>query len=620
MDNKRTRTKNRTNPNTVGTVQHSLVAAKKENIPSPIEVEDKKALVIKWGERNEYPYFLNYLFNKNAIHSGILRSKTRYICAGGLEYTGPNPQAWELFYKNKKRTHKDKNLDQLIKDIVLDYEKSNLIVFKVVFSFVNGKTYRKLKRIPFEQVRFQIRYDKKQKVVATGNICVSKDWLTDKPEYDTLEPYKEKDPNQTACYVIHQEESGQALDYIDAKTVNAGFYPDAPYGGAIKAIDTGIQIQTYQNSEIANGFSLGTMLYFANGKFKNQQEKRRFENDLGEAATGAGQAGRLFTVYGNGQDQKPEATALNGNNLADRYNNTKDGSEDSIIHGHSVVVPTLFGKKQEGSFNASELEVGFAIMKQNYFAERQAEVLQVLNWIMNEIAGIEGEITFKDKPLELPSEAPEAPAAQMNINLNSQEDTKKDTVLERLKMTGRQKDGVKVLTSYPVKVEPMTDAEVFAKVKAEFAKLGKDEQQALGLINNGQPFNEVRKALEVSGNDLAKIYKKLINEELITPEGKVTELGREQIAIDEAESLKIMYEYRLRPDAPALVEGGQSRDFCQTLMSLNRLYTIEEINLISGAEGYNVFAYKGGWYHNPNTRKNEPACRHEWSQVVTFQN
>ena len=83
--------------------------------------------------------------------------------------------------------------------------------------------------------------------------------------------------------------------------------------------------------------------------------------------------------------------------------------------------------------------------------------------------------------------------------------------------------------------------------------------------------------------------------------------------------MQIMYEYRLRPTLAAKGEPddlgeGRTRDFCRTLIGLNRLYTREEIEAI----GPKVFAYRGGWYHNPDTNKNEPGCRHEWSQVITF--
>jgi len=49
---------------------------------------------------------------------------------------------------------------------------------------------------------------------------------------------------------------------------------------------------------------------------------------------------------------------------------------------------------------------------------------------------------------------------------------------------------------------------------------------------------------------------------------------------------------------------------------MNKLYTLEEINQISTAIDRNVFLYRGGWYHNPETEVNTPSCRHEWVVIL----
>lgn len=75
--------------------------------------------------------------------------------------------------------------------------------------------------------------------------------------------------------------------------------------------------------------------------------------------------------------------------------------------------------------------------------------------------------------------------------------------------------------------------------------------------------------------------------------------------------ITVLYRYILRPDAPPL--KTESRDFCQSLMSHNALYTREEIDsLNNGMKGTvsDVFRYKGGWYNNPETGETEMSCRH----------
>ena len=51
------------------------------------------------------------------------------------------------------------------------------------------------------------------------------------------------------------------------------------------------------------------------------------------------------------------------------------------------------------------------------------------------------------------------------------------------------------------------------------------------------------------------------------------------------------------------------------------MFTRDEIDQITArlrANGIDrdVWQYKGGWYHNPETKRNTPSCRHTWFQVI----
>lgn len=613
-----TKSTRRSNPNK-NTTAFSFLAAKKSNIPLAIEREDDTKNIVNWGKNNEYPYFLNYLSKANPIHSGILRSKRYYTVSGGLQYDGQDLDLWRMFYDNKKDTPNEKNLDDLQEDISLNFEKSNLFCYKILFTKVGEKKYRKLKEIPFEKIRFEIDETEEGSVFLTGNIKVSDNWLDNEIPVTIIEPYKALDDTQRVCFVLYQEESGQALDSAAGRDVNTGIYPDPPYGGGITAIDTGIQVDVHGNSEIHNGFSLGTILNLNNGVPKNEDAKRDLERDLGASTTGSYQAGRMMVLYNNGKDNESTVTNLNGNDLPDRYTNTKIGSIDSTIHAHSVTVPILFGIKTEGSLgNATELETGYAIMQANYFNGRRRALLSVLNWIGKKIVGLQGTITFGEVALNLPKEEV---AQQPQFNINMGKEKERDIILERLKMCGRPKQDFEILYSKPLIGQAMNKEDLINEFKNSFATLPDNTQRTLNLIEQGEGFNSIRKALDVTGTQLASIYKQLQDRGMITANGILTPVGLKQIAVNEVESMQIMYDYALRPELqgePAILPDNRTRDFCATLITLNRLYTREDINLISGMEGYDVFAYRGGWYHDPNLDVNQPGCRHQWSQVVTF--
>ncbi len=121
-----------------------------------------------------------------------------------------------------------------------------------------------------------------------------------------------------------------------------------------------------------------------------------------------------------------------------------------------------------------------------------------------------------------------------------------------------------------------------------------------------------------SVSEIEDINAKLIEEELITKDGEVTTKGENEIRQNE---VFVVYKYKLRNDAPPLVAGGSSRDFCKDLMqqSQTKSWTRAEINNLNNGQGSNVFTARGGWYHNPKNDVNTPFCRHIWEQrLVRF--
>lgn len=611
----RNRKRNRNRKN--GTSHGFALKGKGSSIPLAVQEIDKQKNIIGWGKNNLYPYFLNYLFDNNPIHSGIISSKQYYTTSGGLVYEGIEQEQWKAFFNNNKSDPNEQNLQEVVEDFSLDMEKSNMFVGHVILTSTGERKFRRLKVIPFEKVRFEvIEVDKVVKL--TNNILISEDWSAGQVESKRLSPYSPLDEEQKEFFFLYMVKPSQSLDRSASKNINPSFYPKPPYNGAITQIDTGIKIGQHGNAEINNNFSIGTILAVNNGKPANQPDQDAFEQDVANATTGVDATGGTLVVYSNGKEREPSVLNLNGNNLPERYLNVKKSGEESIIHAHSVVSPTLFGIMQEGSFNADQLEQGYAIMQGNYFASRRKAILTYINWLGKTFFGLTNEIKFGENPLNLPK--PET-NPQFVVNVDKKEELAKektDKILERLKSCGTDKSKFRVLGSYSF----VDNSEVYETkmisdfVKSMYADLPDNVARTLDLINQGESFNSIRTALDISGVELAGIYQQLQKLGMISTEGKVLAKGVEQLVASDIESMEILYEYALKPNAPKLI--GESREFCKTLISLNRLYTRDEINFISLAEGYNVFDYRGGWYHNPDTDTNQPSCRHEWKQTIVF--
>jgi hypothetical protein len=186
---------------------------------------------------------------------------------------------------------------------------------------------------------------------------------------------------------------------------------------------------------------------------------------------------------------------------------------------------------------------------------------------------------------------------------------------------GEPAHNYEVIATFPIAWDTPS-AEVFTKQDQLFAtiaeisaELNDFDKNVLKMIGDGEDSNAIATALNTNIEEIAKSMARLMKWEVIT-KGQVTELGtqlvrEEQIPI---ERFEVRYGYRTRLDVPPAKSG--SRQFCERLMDLNRLYTRDEINTISGRVDRDVWKYRGGWYTNPDTQASTPWCRHEWIQQL----
>jgi len=154
-------------------------------------------------------------------------------------------------------------------------------------------------------------------------------------------------------------------------------------------------------------------------------------------------------------------------------------------------------------------------------------------------------------------------------------------------------------------------------------------QEVLNALKNNPLLTSVELAtlLGLEFEELIGAINVLKTAELITIEGSalgLTDVGAriaDAIVLPERE---VKYRYELRPDAPALSEGGKSRDFCKDMMAMGRLWSKQEIQTVldngmksSGiADVTNVWLARGGWYRRPDTTTSVPYCRHIWKQLI----
>lgn len=635
----------------------------------PIEEQDRMLGFIKWGKKNDYPYFLVDLFNGSAWHQGIIKNKTHYIAGGGIEVVTGTLQR---FLENP---FSDFTMDEIVEQLAFDYELFGAFAVKGTWNKEGTRVVR-WEYLAIDMIR--ISADERM-------YYLSDDWTVqqqsaEKTNLRTIPALDEN--NKVGSFVIYYK------DPAKKGRKEQGVYPKPPYNGGITAIQTDVDISKFHMYELQNGFKSGTMITFMDGFPETQEEAESFKNQIKGPASNIENSGDIIITFAASADQAPRVESLTGNDLDKRYESLESSVQQNILVSHSVVSPSLFGVAPEGSFNAAESAELFEIFKKTYVDTRQRRI----EWMLNEmikLSGDVGTVKLRDvtpigttevapvaaQPTPIDQPTAEAPVDVAKSALNGAQIASLIDVVAKIKegvLTSESALSI-VLASFPTideaqarrivgmntapqqlsscKFDHQDDeigyfaeygesagqydviatfpiawdtpsADVFSKQDQLFATIGEIsaelndfDKNVLKLIGDGEDSNGIAKALNTNIEDIAKSMAKLMRWEVIT-KGEVTDLGKSLVReVDiPIERFEVRYGYRTRLDVPPAKSG--SRQFCERLMSLNRLYTKDEINTISGRVDRDVWKYRGGWYTNPDTQASTPWCRHEWIQQL----
>lgn len=625
----------------------------------PIEEQDRMLGFIKWGKKNDYPYFLVDLYNGSAWHQGIIKNKTHYIAGGGLEVVSGE---LSRFIANP---YSDFNMNEIVEQLAFDYELFGAFAVK-------GTWNREGTRVAvWEYLAIDaIRISSDERMYYLSDDWTMQQQSAEKTNLRTLPALDEN--NKVGSFVLYYK------DPAKKGRKEHGVYPKPPYQGGITAIQTDVDISKFHMYELQNGFKSGTMITFMDGFPETQEEAESFKNQIKGPASNIENSGDIIITFAPSSDQAPRVENLTGNDLDKRYDALESSVQQNILVAHSVVAPSLFGVAPEGSFNAAESADLFEIFKTTYVDTRQKRLEWILNYMVK-LSGDTGVLKLKDvKPIGTADTAPVQPVTapvtqdssfnrqdinalmdvvcKMNdgkissesaltiimttyphideaqarkiIGMNSAAQQLssckfdcEDDEIGYFAQYGESAHEFDVIATFPIAWDtPSTDVfskqdQLFATIAEISAELNDFDKSVLKMIGDGEDSNAIATALKTNIEEIAKSMARLMKWEVIT-KGQVTELGtqlvrEEQIPI---ERFEVRYGYRTRLDVPPAKTG--SRQFCERLMGLNRLYTRDEINTISSRVDRDVWKYRGGWYTNPDTQVSTPWCRHEWIQQL----
>ena len=342
----------------------------------PEEEKDRQLGFVKWGKKNDYPYFLIDLYNGSAWHQGIIKTKTFYIAGNGIEAVTGN---MDEFIRNQYSAF---DMNEIAEQMAFDFEMFGGFCVK-------GTWNREGTRVALWEYldvdRIRMSEDEK-------TYYISDDWsaMQQSSEKTNLRMFPALDENnRVGQFVLYYKEPAKK------SRKEKGIYPKPTYQGGLTAIQTDVDIAKFHMYELQNGFKSGTLINMPSGFPESSEELRRITDSIKGRTQSVEDAGEIIITFSDGADLAPSVQQLNGNDLDKRYSVTAQSVQQNILVAHSVTAPTLFGVIQTGSFNAAESADLFEIFKTTYVSARQKRIEWMLNY-MAKLGGYLGTVKLTD--------------------------------------------------------------------------------------------------------------------------------------------------------------------------------------------------------------------------------
>jgi hypothetical protein len=564
----------------------------------PVFKENKAKNYITYGTDNKYPQMLIDLYNSSPKHGAIVSQKAQYIAGDKTEVIANNTEQLTIANDRLASINAYESFDDVKAKIAADLELFDGFALEIIWN--KAKTsIAEIYHLPFQNVRISL----------DGHYWYAEDWSD-----------RKLDPIYYYCWNPSTRENKQ-LYYFKMYKAGQGEYPTAPYQSALKYIEIDTEIANFHLNSIKSGFSAQTLLQLFKG-VPTPEEMRQTIKRFKENFSGTDNAGSIIIQFNDPNETPSVVNNLAPSDFDKQFDLLNQTVQQEILMAHRVTSPMLFGIKTEGQLGGrSEIIESYEAFQTAYIEPRQNQMDRALTSIFKFIVPVT--LKTKNKP----------PIGLDYIQLFekgiiSQAEARRELGMsDTVSMSSHAK-----CCENPFGWDDDKDLAVFeqfGELASKFEKVPFDFASALELIilqflngNTELTLQDLANNIKQDADKVAEAVTKLINDGLITSADNilnVTEQGTKTLTDSGlGTELLVRYTYEKAPGISGSEIIPTSRDFCRSLIALNRVYTREDIDTISSRVGYNAWERRGGWMtvKGSSPAIHVPYCRHIWKSQL----
>ena len=562
------------------------------NLSNYIRPEIKEVAGKKWvlnGEKNSFYQTIIDAYNGSPTNSAVIDSYSQFIYGKGLtsKDKAKKPSEWAAIMSLLSK----KDLRKICKDFEMFGEAS------IELKYINNKIQRCF-HVAKQRIAPEVANDE-------GDITgyyYSYDFSNVnkyKPERIDAFGYGDGMGERAEIYVIHDYQVGQF------------YYSNPSYVSGLSWAAMENEISNYSVNHIQNGLSFGHIINMNAGVQPSEETILLNTQAIRQHLTGSTNAGKFFLNWNDTKENEITISNLEVSDAHQQYAYLSAEARQQLCTAHKLTSPMLVGIKEAAGFSstADEIKVGFEELMINVIKPKQEVILDSLMEIFA-VNGLTLQLDFESLRAEdiIENEGGlDKATSDAAVSYNGAQ------IASAIDIFAKVKEGI--LTQEQAIVFLVQ----FLNIPASVAQaLFSQEQAAVVTQLAAQGFDDLGEDIDLNEWELISAepvdYEKEdeLDAELDRLNNVSTQLMR--VALDNVST------GTARPNAKSYQDGAlfksryrysgnpsPEREFCQAMMSKNKLYRKEDIEMMSQRnvnpgfgmrpnpnEPYDIFLWKGG--------------------------
>lgn len=328
------------------------------NIVEPIEKEIRDKSFVSWGEVNNYPDYIEDLYQNVSTLKSIINGTTDYICGDGVKCNVINFQ--------DKINRKGETFEDLLSWIAMDMVKYNGFAINIVKNKLG--TPAEIYYLDFKKVRSNKE---------GTEFYYSTDWGK---SYGRVK-YTKYDS-------FFKDNAGANTIFYYKNDINR-VYPTPMYSAAVIACEIEKKMNEYHLNNISNSFSSNYIINFNSGR-PSDEIQEEIEMEVYDKFCGVENSGRPMLSFNNNKESETTVTKIDADSFIDKYNTLADRTQQEIFTAFRAT-PNLFGiQTKTTGFSEQEYDQCYKLFNKTVVKPMQKKIIKSFD----KIFGIKNSITI----------------------------------------------------------------------------------------------------------------------------------------------------------------------------------------------------------------------------------